>query len=152
MSATPTRADRPRLRLVWAALAAALLFDGPSEAVQAWDQAAVASLAADLAKATRALKNTLRRDPGLADAAAMGDRNAVGFWEAIDGLERSARLLAKRTKAGKGRDETLPIARKIRAFVRDAEQHGARILTTAFMQEKIAPVEDLLSRLEPYYF
>jgi hypothetical protein len=136
----------------FALLVIGVLLVGTAEARQAWDQAAVTSLAADLAKATRDLENTLRREPQLADAALMGDRNSIGLWEAIDGLERSARQLASRAKAGKGYEETLPIAQKIRTLVRDAEQYGAGIMTTAFMEEKIAPVEELLKRLEPYYF
>ena len=48
--------------------------------------------------------------------------------------------------------ETLPIADKIRTQVRDANRYGSGVMTTTFMDEKIAPVQDLLNRLEPYYF
>ena len=109
-------------------------------------------MAADLAKTTRELKNTLRREPGLTDAAALGDRNAARFWEAIDALEKSARQLASRTKDGQGHDETLGIAQKIRTLVRDAEQYSAGLMMSAFVKEKLGPVEILLGKLEPYYF
>ena len=113
-----------RFRLSLTALAIALLLIG-ADVRQAWDQTAVTSLAADLAKTTRELKNTLRREPTLASTLGLGDRKAIGFWEAIDGLEKSSRQLARRTKDGEGHDDTLPIARKIRTLVRDAEQFGA---------------------------
>ena len=141
-----------RFALSLGALSVALLANVSAGAEQAWDQATVTSLAADLAKATRQLKNTLRRDPSLAATAESGDRNAVRFWEAIDGLEKSARQLANGTKEGKGRAETLPIAQKIRTLVRDAEQFSAGLMMGAFVEEKLGPVEELLGRLEPYYF
>ncbi len=119
---------------------------------EAWDQAAVTALAAELADATQALEKTLRREPHLAAATQRGGRNAVGLWEAINRLKKSTRQLSSRTKDGKGYEDTLPIAKKIRTQVRDAKQYGSSVMTTTFMDEKITPVQDLLNRLSPYYF
>lgn len=149
---TRTQTSAVRFALLVTTLGAALPSSRFAEAEQVWDQSAVTTLAAHLAKTTRDLKNTLRREPGLADAAEMGDRNAVRFWEAIDGLETAARQLARRTGDGQGRDETLPIAKKIRTLVRDAEQYAAGLMMSSFVEERLGPVEELLGRLEPYYF
>ncbi|HJO22743.1 MAG: hypothetical protein QF890_09590 [Myxococcota bacterium] len=119
---------------------------------QEWDQAKVTALATELADAVQALEKTLRREPHLAAATERGGRNAKGLWESVNRLKKSARQLRSRTDAGAGYEETLPIADKIRTQVRDANRYGSGVMTTTFMDEKIAPVQDLLNRLEPYYF
>lgn len=123
-----------------------------AEARKAWDQETVTGLAAQLAEATKALEKTLRREPHLAQATQGGDRNAMGLWEAMNRLKKSTAQLRTRTAAGAGYEETLPIAKKIRTLVRDAEERGSRLMKTETMDAKIAPVQDLLDRLAPYYF
>ena len=119
---------------------------------QAWDQATVTKLAAELADATRALKNTLRREPHIADATKRLDRNASRLQEAVNALDKSSQQLKARTASGKGYEDTLATATKIQTQVRDAQQYGASVMTTAFMEEKIQPVRELLKRLSVYYF
>jgi len=133
-------------------LALAFVVAPAAGARKAWDQAAVTSLAAELADATQALDKTLRREPHLAAATQRGGRNATGLWEAVNRLKTSTRQLRSRTEAGEGYEVTLPIAKKIRSQVREAKRYGSGVMTTAFMDEKIAPVQDLLDRLAPYYF
>ena len=124
----------------------------PASGQKAWDQETVTSLAAQLSRATGDLRNTVRREPHIQDAMEHGDGYAMGFWDAIDGLDRSARQLAARAKKGGGYEQTFPIARKMRTQVRDAETAGARLMSSQFMDRRIAPVQALLAKLEPYFF
>ncbi len=110
------------------------------------------ALAAELADATRSLEKTLRREPHLTVATQRGGRNALGLWEAVNRLKKSARQLRSRTAGGAGYEETLPIAKKIRTQVRDAKEYGSRVMNTALMDQEIKPVQDLLNRLAAYYF
>jgi hypothetical protein len=135
-----------------AGIAVVALAAGLAQARQAWDQDAVNSLASDLAAATRALKETVRREPQIAEGAQTGEPNVALFLESIDALGKSARRLTRALVDNKGYEDTLPIATKIRGLVGDAEQYGAGVMTTAWMQEKIEPVEELLAKIGAYYF
>jgi len=119
---------------------------------KAWDQATVTKLAAELSNATRALRNTIRREPHIAQATQRGNRSAYRLREAVNALDRSAQQLRNRTLNGGDYEATLPIATRMQTLVRDAQQFGASVMTTKFMQEKIKPVRDLLKRLSAYYF
>lgn len=134
-------------------IAVLALAPGPeANAREAWDQEAVTALAAELAGATQTLEKTLRREPHLTTATQQGGRNALGLWEAVNRLKKSARQLRSRTEAGAGYEETLPIAKKIRTQVRDAKEYGSRVMNTALMDKEVKPVQDLLDRLAAYYF
>jgi Tfp pilus assembly protein PilV len=135
-----------------ALLAASALLASAASAREAWNQQTVTALATELADATKALKQTLRKDPDLRDGYRQGDPVVSRYANAIDGIDRSARQLAKRLAAGEGYEETLGVAKKIDGLVREAEVQGAKIMTTVWMEEKLRPVEDLLARLGRYYF
>jgi hypothetical protein len=72
--------------------------------------------------------------------------------DTLKGLEQSAKQLARRLDAGEGYDATLPIAKKIRTLVRDAQEVGKRFQTLEQTAAKIAPVREALDQLGPYYF
>lgn len=150
MSSPAPRCLRARLPLAGVALG--LLLAAPAAALKAWDQETVTMLAAQLAEATGQLRETIRREPHIQDAIDRGDRNAQSFWATITGLDKSARQLAARTSKGGGYERTLPIAKKIRTQVRDADTTGARLMSTKFMEQRIVPVQQLLARLDPYFF
>lgn len=134
------------------ALAAAVLLSTTAGALEAWDQEKVTALANELATAVREAKNATRKDVYLRDTVRMGDPVIVSYQESIDGIDKSARQLARRLGEGEGREQTLNIAKKIRSLVRDAETAGAKIMKTAWTEEKLQPAEDLLDQLAPYYF
>ena len=128
------------------------LASGPALARQVWDQAAVNSLASDLAAATRVLKETVVREPEIARGAQTGDRTILRFTGSIDSLRKSSRRLSRALGDNKGYELTLPIVTRIGTLVRDAEQYGAEIMNRAWMEGKIEPVEELLRKLTAYYF
>ena len=135
-----------------AGMLVAALAGGPALARQVWDQAAVNSLASDLAAATRVLKETVVREPEIARGAQTGDRTILRFTRSIDSLRKSSRRLSRALGDNKGYELTLPIVTRIGTLVRDAEQYGAEIMNPAWMEGKIEPVEELLQKLTAYYF
>jgi len=121
-------------------------------ALKPWDQDQITILAAELATATRGFKNVLEQELQAIEKSRGGNASAMKFANVIDGLDRSTGELAQQLEAGKDRDATLQLARKIRTLVRDAKAQGPGITTTALLEEKIAPVNSLLDQIGPYYF
>ena len=143
------------LRSARLALGLALLLAAPLPTLAqpiAWDQERATSLAGELAAAMKEVKSTARKDSYIRDGYRSGDPVISRFASALDGIERSSRQLAKRLGEGEGREQTLPVAKKIRSLVRDAEVQGARIMTPSWLEEKLVPAERLLDELGTYYF
>ena len=67
-------------------------------------------------------------------------------------LEKSCGQLAARLEGGAGRAETLNIAKKIRSLVRDARTEGRKFMTTQQTDARVAPANQAIDGLAPYYF
>ncbi len=77
-----------------------------------WDQEKVTAIAAELPPATRALRESLRRQP----PPTLGQAGKRAFWRLRDQLrsiESSSRRLHNALLAGEGHEETFPIYRRM---------------------------------------
>ncbi len=134
-----------------AALVAIGLAPGAAFAdLKPWNQEEVTELAKALHAAVKEVRKSMRRE-------STGDLTAQAYarqkmLEILKVLERSCGQLAARLEGGAGQAETLNIARKIRSLVRDAETEGRKFMTTQQTDERIAPAEQALDGLAPYYF
>ena len=134
-----------------AALVAIGLAPGAAFAdLEPWNQEEVTALAKALHVAVKEVRQSMRREPV---------ENVVGpakarqqMLETLKVLEKSCGQLAGRLEAGAGHEETLNIAKKIRSLVRDAETHGRKLMTTQQTDARVAPAEQALAGLAPYYF
>ncbi|TFG96780.1 MAG: hypothetical protein E4H11_02870, partial [Myxococcales bacterium] len=112
----------PRIRSIAGALATALLL-APLAALaetKAWDQAAVAKLAADLAKASIALYNEYYAEQGINPKIGSGDAaDSFRLRHKLQRLEEESEGLAGGLAGGKGRDETITRVENIGVLSRD---------------------------------
>jgi hypothetical protein len=139
----------------WIGAAAAVLAIGAAapagaEPAKAWDQQRVTQLAGELAAAAKQMRKAKRNEPP--QPASLRERARARYLETLKGLEKSTQQLEGRLKAGDGYEATLPIAEKIRSQLRDAEEDGKKLMTTAQMMELYLPLEKILDEIGPYYF
>jgi hypothetical protein len=134
-----------------AALVAIGLAPGAAFAdLKPWNQEEVTELAKALHVAVKEVRQSMRRE-STGDLAAQA-RARQRMLETLKVLEKSCGQLAARLEAGAGHEETLNIAKKIRSLVRDAETEGRKFMTTQQTDERVAPAEQALDGLAPYYF
>ena len=115
-----------------------------------WDQEKVTTIAAELPPATRALRESLRRQP----QPTLGQAGKRAFWRLRDQLrsiEATSRRLHDALQAGEGREETFPIYRRLITTVRDAARELNRIPTVKPVEAHIETVAGLLKRLRSFY-
>ncbi len=115
-----------------------------------WDQEKVTAIAAELPPATRALRESLRRQPPRTS----GQAGRRAFWRLRDQLrsiEATSRRLHNALVAGEGREETFPIYRRMITTVRDAARELNRTPTVKPVEEHIETVAGVVKRLRPFY-
>jgi len=143
-----------QLRSTAGALAMALLL-APLEAaaeVKAWDQAAVAKLAADLAKACIALYDEFYAEQGLNAKIGSGDAaDAFRFRYKLQRLEEESQGFAGALAAGRGRDATIPRVENIGVLSRDLRVLLARMFVMAPLQQRLDAARAIWVQLLPYY-
>ena len=115
-----------------------------------WNQEEVTELAKALHVAVKEVRQSMRRE-STGDLTAQA-RARLQMLEILKLLEKSCGQLVSRLEAGAGHEETLNIAKKIRSLVRDAETEGRKFMTTQQTDERVAPAEQVLDGLRPYYF
>ena len=114
-----------------------------------WDQARVTDIAIKLSDATKALYVAALKAPDRPIGAARKAQYTAR--EDVREMNNIARRLAAQLKDGKGRDETEGAYQRLQLKRRDAEEAGRRLDLSQEALEKIAPVQDLLRQLAPYY-
>jgi hypothetical protein len=115
-----------------------------------WVQDKVTAIAGELPPATRALRESLRRTP----PPTLGQAGKRSFWRIRDQLrsiESTSGRLHNALLAGEGREETLPIYRRMITTVRDAARELNRIPILKPVEEHIETVAGVLKRLRPFY-
>ncbi|MGI9590794.1 MAG: hypothetical protein ACR2P8_05460 [Myxococcota bacterium] len=137
------------LLLVGSLAALACASAAPQGDLKPWDQEQVTLLAVNLASAATDARNAARRDPNVA---ASRDRRVLRYLDALRRVETGTIQLATALQSGQGREQTEPIATRVRGFVRDARQHGFALPQTIQTRDAIAPAEKLLEELAPYWF
>jgi hypothetical protein len=143
-----------RIRSIASALAAAVLL-APLAAVaeaKAWDQAAVAKLAADLAKACIALYNEYYAEQGIDPKIGSGDAaDSFRLRHKLQRLEEEAEGLAGALAGGKGRNETITRVENIGVLSRDLRVLLARMYVMAPLQQRVEAARAIWVQLLPYY-
>ena len=134
-----------------AALVAIGLAPGAAFAdLKAWNQEEVTAHAKALHVAVKEVRKSMRRE-STGSLAAQG-RARQQMLEILKVLEQSCGQLLARLEGGAGRAETLNIAKKIRSLVRDARTEGRKFMSTQQTDERVAPADQAIDGLAPYYF
>jgi hypothetical protein len=123
----------------------------PGPAV-AWNQAAVAKLAADLAKSCVALYDEYYDELGMNPQLGSGDAaDRFRLKYKLQRIEEQTAALAGALAAGKGREETTPQVEDIGELADDASELLARIFVQIPLQQRIDAARALWVQLLPYY-
>ncbi len=117
-----------------------------------WEQAAVAKLAAELAKACDAIYDEYYAEQGLDPKIGSGDSaDAFRLKHKLQRLEEETRGLAGSLAAGRGRDETTPRVEDIGILARDLRVLLARMFVRSQLQARVDSARSIWLQLLPYY-
>jgi hypothetical protein len=112
-----------------------------------WDQARVTQIAQDLAKASDAWWEAMRRQPGMAGDAM--DVNSIGGKARV--LQEMSASLADQLKQGKDRAKTLDQYKSMKEIVDDTEMRAQQAALDEPTMDAWAKVADAMRRIAPYY-
>jgi hypothetical protein len=117
---------------------------------RAWDQAEVTALADQLFEAVKDLRESVRtaNAPSIASGQA---RATHRLRDELRLIRNEARHLARRLREGAGRDETLPVFRRIEELRRKAAEDARRIMLVQPILDRIDAARSVLEKLAPYY-
>jgi hypothetical protein len=129
----------------------------PSEAAPArsetqpggWNQGRVTAIAEAFADEVEELRREAKKIPD--DISFSQQRAQYSMREDIRLLENSSRRLANQLKAGKGREETLPIFKRMEQLRADAEENARWTDLPEPFIAQIFDTGDHLLQLQPYY-
>ncbi len=116
-----------------------------------WDQARMTQLTSDLAKAIAAVRTSFRNDPVMNSPDSQKRRSAAQMSDILRNLERHCRSLATQVERGGTADDTRGTAQRIGTLLRDANQVGRRLMTSAWTDQRIKPAMELINEIAPYY-
>jgi len=136
------------------ALAAALLLSPlPAGAeAQAWDQAAVTKLAAELSKACIAVYDEYYAEQGMDMPGAGGDpADSFRLKNKLMRLEEESSGLAGALAGGRGRNETIPRVENVGELASDLRVIVARMYVESPLQQRLEAARAVWRKLLPYY-
>ena len=114
-----------------------------------WQQEKAAKLARKLAEQTSDLRLTMKRAaPGTMGIAR---QKKFALEEDLRLIRSTSKHLANQLKAGKGRDETLPTARRIGMFIRDARVDAYGWTPSEGLETKVDAARATLGELAALY-
>jgi hypothetical protein len=117
---------------------------------QAWDQARVTELAAQLETATTDLWNTFRRQPR--PTLAQGQANSFfRLQQQLRSLRSESRALSRMLQDGAGHDETLPSFQSMMQTIRIAQDNARRVFTGEEVRNKATAAREVMNQLTPFY-
>lgn len=143
-----------RIRSIAGALAAALLLAPLADAAETktWDQAAVAKLGDDLAKACIALYNEFYAEQGLNAKLGSGDAaDRFRMQYKLQRLEEVSQGLGSALAAGKGRDATATRVEEFGVLTRDLKVLLARMFVEQPLQQRVDATWAIWLQILPYY-
>lgn len=143
-----------RMRLAaFALLALVALAPAASHAeAKAWDQASVAKLTADLAKACDALYDEFYAEQGMNAKIGSGDeRDRYRMKFKLQRLEQETMQLASAVAKGKGMAETTPSVEDIGMLSRDVRDLLARMFVQLPLQQRVDVARAIWRQILPYY-
>ena len=117
---------------------------------KAWDAEEMTALTGELAESVREVRRAWRREPTFR-APNTANRASMELDQRLRQLDRRTTQLHTRVKAGDGYEETLNIARNIRALLNDVDVLGRRIMTTKWMHDRVRPTMELLNQVAAFY-
>ena len=119
-----------------------------------WDQAAVAKLGADLAKATVGLYDEYYDEQGVGGQSELGSGDSVENYALrfkLRRIEEQAEALAGALAAGKGRTQTTHQVEDLGELADDVRELLERMFVLIPLQQRIAAVRALWVQILPYY-
>jgi hypothetical protein len=114
-----------------------------------WNQGRVAAIAEKLAAEFAELQMQASQHPP--DISFSQQRAQYELEEDIRLLKNTSRHLATELKAGKGREETLPIFKRMKTLRADAEENARKTVVTEHILDQILEAGGVLLQLQPYY-
>jgi len=114
-----------------------------------WNQGRVTAIAEKLAAEFAELQLQASQHPP--DISFSQQRAQYELEEDIRLLKNTSQHLAAQLKAGKGRDETLPIFRRMETLRADAEENARKTVVTEHLLDQILEAGGVLLQLQPYY-
>jgi hypothetical protein len=143
------------IRIPASALAALVLLAPETRGAEprSWDQAAVAKLASDLAKACESLYEEYYNEEAGTDSA-VGSAEGGDVFKLRFKLERihdDAIGLAGRLAAGQGREKTLPYVEHLGELVADLGVILPRVFVQLPLQQRLEAARAIWVQLLPYY-
>jgi hypothetical protein len=148
---TPTRSPFAIRRA--SILIVAILVIAPLSAAHAedpWNQEIVLSVAENLETSIKDLRAIARQ--ATAQSQRRQDRLIKLASEELRKLQNATRQLVKALKAGKGRDETLSIIKRIDLHRNETAIFARRAAVSVETQAKLAAANGLVKELEYYYY
>ena len=115
-----------------------------------WNQEEVTAIAKELASSVSDLRAAFRRQ-GSPTREQMQGRAHHQMVDDLRLIRNETAHLARQLEAGKGRDETLPIFRRLGMLVRNAQAVAPRLFLQQPVMEKIAAARKFWDQLRPYY-
>ncbi len=140
------------LRTILSMAVAVTFFGGATSAMDEedpWQQEKAAKLARKLADQTNDIRMTIKK----ATPGSMGimRRKRFRLEEDIRLLRNTSKHLANQLEAGKGREETLPSARRLGMFIRDARVDAYGWVPPEWIETKIDVARNTLRELAGLY-
>ncbi len=114
-----------------------------------WQQEEAVKLAKRLAEQAGDIRLTMRR----ASPGSLGTTRPREFRleEDVRLIRNTARHLARQLEEGKGREETLPTARRVAMFIRDARVNASGWAPPEWIESKIDSARNTISELAALY-
>jgi hypothetical protein len=117
----------------------------------AWDQARATGIAKQLADATDAFEQAVRKEPGLGDVGSGSAESGFGVGQKARVLKEQSRMLAGHLEKGKGHDDTKNAWRGLKEVADDVTEDAQKNELSEPTLDAWAKVADLMRQLAPYY-
>ena len=138
--------------LAWPLLAAADHHEGSSAPQpKAWDQARVAALAGELSSDADDLREAVRRQQAAQTIATGQNLASEQVMDQLRGLRAECNRLKRKVEAGKSRDDTLLIFKRIDEIRRDTAEELRRMFLTRKNLDQIEAGRAKLEELRLFY-
>ncbi|MDJ0866640.1 MAG: hypothetical protein QNK03_11060 [Myxococcota bacterium] len=115
-----------------------------------WDQARVTELAKELAQTVRDIRSQVQRTVS-GNLATMQAHNRHNVIDNLRLIRNETRHLANELEAGKGYEETLPIARRIDTLIDRAARQMRTIGLTEPVLTRIEKADQIIEQIRPFY-
>lgn len=116
-----------------------------------WNQERVAAIADELASEASRLRQVVRKAFGGSQIGGGSARSRFRLRDLLRLLENETRHLRRQLEDGKGREETMPVYRRVMSTVSDARENARRTFLSEDVLAQADKARDALMRLTAYY-